>query len=158
MLTTSPDTGADNWWLAVGGGWLVVGGWWWMVGGCWWWLVGGWWLVVGGWWWLVGGWWLVVVGWRLLVGGGRRAPSAAPAMQITPAQRRRPRSTRAYIRQLGEQCCACHANHVVVRAVAHGPPAAPRQEHHSAARQPKGVRFIFLGGDRGDRGAHIQDT
>ena len=85
MLTTSPDTGADNWWLGVGGGWrLVVGG------GC---------LVVAGCWWL------------------GRAPSPAPATQITPAQRRRPcRSTRAWEASKG---CACHANPTGAAAATH---------------------------------------
>ena len=77
MLTTSPDTGADNWWL-------VLGDWWWLVVGglvCLGWVGLGWfWLDLFGWFfgwfvWLVG--WLVGVGvglhpilWRLVVGGG----------------------------------------------------------------------------------------
>ena len=44
MLTTSQDTGANNWWLVVGGGWLVVGGGRFVV--CGWLVVVGWWLVV----------------------------------------------------------------------------------------------------------------
>ena len=50
MLTTSLDTGADNWWL-VGGNWLVAISWWqwvggnWLVAVCWWQLVGGNWLM-----------------------------------------------------------------------------------------------------------------
>ena len=54
MLTTSPDTGADNWWL-VGDDWLVAVGWWQFVGGSL--------SVASGWWQLVGGNWLVEVCW-----------------------------------------------------------------------------------------------
>ena len=56
MLTTSPDTGADNWWLAIG--------WWQLVAVCWWQLLGDKWLVAIGGWQLVGDNWLVE-----LVGG-----------------------------------------------------------------------------------------
>ena len=54
MLTTSPDTGADNWWL---------------VGDNWWRLVGEGLLSAAGWWQFVGGSLLVAIGWWQFLGG-----------------------------------------------------------------------------------------
>ena len=65
-ITTSPDTGADNWWL-VGDNWLVAVCWWQLVGASlwvaigWWQSVGGNWLVIG-WWKFVGDNWWVAIG------------------------------------------------------------------------------------------------
>ena len=86
MLTTSQDTGADNWWLVVVGWWLVVGGWWW------------WWLVVGGWWLVVGGWWLVEVEVEVEVVG-----VVEVVVVVVPGRASHPLES--------TKCCTCHANH-----------------------------------------------
>ena len=77
MLTTTPDTGADNWWLVGDSWWVAI---------CWWQFVGGNWLVAIGWWKLVGDNWWVAIGTHITAAQRRRPSSPAPAYIRPPAK------------------------------------------------------------------------